>query len=453
MKEANKDAKVYFSLHLSGGATNTLAQLVKLATIEASTNMRARELFPAGVIADSAGALEAVALHDLSAIEVLKEFIKTSHTALPPKSFYVHQIVGRGAKPEAHIIRSHGVVRYSQSPLRENFGKVLGERRLEDVQWGLSIALHNPDVPTSDKTTFIHAVPIFGQSGLQETLKYSHQPSISLAEIVLAATAIPGVYEAVKIEGLEGQYIDATIDQDPTIYLHEVRVNNPNVNLGYVRLGNISPNHTYLSSAFRTASALKIRDNVRLHLLREQTHSTLLGRLARRWGSENVYDLDTFVDLGQKGAPDLNPIANTKEAREKIVKTVISDLLAREEEYKSLMRTLVRQHRLIHNGPVNEDIALKDFDAIIPHITEALKEAEGSLNPERKSIPPSSLPSQKVVEGQNKGYELGYAAGKLCRSFLSSISPKLADALNTGVGFVSASMNPLEDPLRRKSEP
>ncbi|MBL8642033.1 MAG: hypothetical protein JNL76_07965 [Alphaproteobacteria bacterium] len=378
MPHSTEDAHPILQLH--GGGTLVLGQLIKCAIIELITGKRIPNLFPS-IIADSGGAIVALGLHFKSAEEILDVFMRELPNVLPDRKFFLSQAVARKNR------------HFDPTGLKTALENVFGKKTLADVTGNIFIRTHAIDGDSQRISKISHA------SGPE----YSHADgSTSLVDILLKATAIPGILPAP-----DGKYIDTLTDQNPLAVLIKLQKAFVQKTFRYVMVGNI--HHTELPASFRDNSF------IRNHLTGVYQSYAALHRQ-----SAHIEDLQEFLGSSQitslitLSKHRFSSIDNSARQRTNLTIETLDDIAARKEEYEKLARTLL-------GGTQNLAMTVEQAIARIRVWVDPYMVREKVISDTPDEIP-AQFPSPSIVPTCDTApYKIGHLAG----CFLAKASPDL----------------------------
>lgn len=377
---------IHSILQLHGGGTLVLSQVLKCAVLEALTGKRIPDLFPS-IIADSGGAIVALALHFKSAKDILTLFLQELPNVLPDRKFFFSQALAR--KKTA----------FDPTGLKTALEKVLGDKTLADIKGNIFIRTHSIDGHAQRISKISPA------SGAQ----YIHADgTTSLVDILLKATAIPGI-----LPEPEGKCIDTLADQNPLGVLIKLQQHFPNDTFQYVMVGNI--HHTELPASFRAKSF------IRNHLTGAyQSYAALHRHSAHMEDLGEILDPEYIRSLITFSPRRFSSIDNSARQRTNLTIEILEDIEARTEEYTKLAQQLLEE---------GQDLAMTVEQAItrIRDIVDPYMVKEKIVSDTPDEIP-TRFPSPNIVPTCDTApYRIGYLAGY----FLAKASPALAKAMIT----------------------
>ena len=374
----------HFVLQLHGGGTLVLSEVIKCAVIEAITGKRIPDLFPS-IIADSGGAIVAFGLHFKSAEEILTLFLQELPNVLPNRKFFLSQAFARKKAP------------FDPTGLKTALENVFGDKTLANIHGNIFIRTHSIDG---------HAERISKISDGSNAYYTHSDETTSLVEILLKATAIPGV-----LPSPEGKSIDTLTDQNPLAILIKLSNALPNQAFRYVMVGNI--HHDNLSTSFRTNSVIKsyltgaYQSYAALH--RQSAH---LEDLTEILAPAQITSLITF------STRRFSSIDNSSQQRTDLTIETLNDIEARADEYTQLAQ------QLLGDG---QPLAMSVDDAIV-RIRQQVDQymVKDKIVSDTPDEIPDQFPSPEVVPTHTTNlYKFGYLAGY----FLARSSPALATSM------------------------
>lgn len=330
--------QAYPILGATGGGVAVLSQLIKMAVLEEITGRRITSLFPGGIIFDSGGGFLVAGLQKFSARELIGTFIDTAPKGMPSSRFFLMQAFHATMRR-----KDHEAVRLTSEALTESLDMLVGKDTIEHVPFGFSAGLYNVAAEYNQHATYIMKVPNLAK----KTFCYYESSQTSFSDVVLAGSAIPTLFNFASVNHVDGKFVDPTMDQNPSVYIGELRRLNPDIATTFVRLGNFSPSPEAMEHLLANSSALSYKSWIRSVQRTVYKRSEEAYLLDRDYQTPTVdfetllnHDIDVLRPEDEKN-PSYSPIQSDPLQMRRICLITLRDIKARKEMYCSLGRSLL----------------------------------------------------------------------------------------------------------------
>lgn len=388
---AHPEPLTYPVLGATGGGVAVLSQLIKMAVLEDITGRRITSLFPGGIIFDSGGGFLVAGLQKFPARDLIGTFIDTAPKGMPTSRFFLMQTFHATMSG-----KSHEAVRLSPDALTESLDILVGQDTIEHVPFGFSAGLYNVGADYNQHATYILKVPHFNK----KTFCYYESSQTSFSDIVLAGSAIPTLFSFATINHVEGKFVDPTMDQNPAVYIGELRRLNRDIATTFVRLGNFSPSPEAMTDLLANSSAISYKSWIRSMQRTIFKRSEEAYLLSRDYATPTV-DLETLLDHrldsltpdGDLKNPTYNPIQSDPVQLRRICLMTLRDIKARKDLYCQIGRSLVANLAQIEGETCHwrspHDTMAADLDQSIEALTAEVD----------RLLPPKPKKQRPIIDG------------------------------------------------------
>ncbi len=381
-------------LQLHGGGTIILAGIIKCALIEELTQRRIHDVFPS-IIADSGGAMTALCLSQMPAKDLLDLYLRTVSQSLPSGGFYVRQSIPRLGRL------------FNTSSLRATIESILGDKPLTDYAGNIFIGVHHIQngAQRIGKMTNFDGQTHFVTEGADR---------MKMADIAMAASAIPGVMPA-----LQDQYIDPISNQNPAVVLARIQRELPDTPIQYLQLGNIVSGqiiHTIQQPQFVGHA---IRGRAHRYMVHHR-HSAHLRDAADVLKDDNVRSMEIYCDKL------FSSINNSAEQRTAISRAILESCEERRDEFAQIIAKF-------SGCDANEvkarwDAAIASIkDVLDPHmVKEKIVSSKATADTEQSFPHPQIIPLESTFS-----YQLGYILGFHLSKEIQRLRPHFIKAMGS----------------------
>lgn len=383
--------QAYPILGATGGGVAVLSQLIKMAVLEEMTGRRITSLFPGGIIFDSGGGFLVAGLQKFSARELIGTFIDTAPKGMPTSRFFLMQAFHATLNS-----KDHGAVRLTSDALTESLDMLVGKDTIEHVPFGFSAGLYNVAADYNQHATYIMKVPNFGKN----RFCYYESSQASFSDVVLAGSAIPTLFNFASINHVDGKFVDPTMDQNPSIYIGELRRLNPDIATTFVRLGNFSPSPEAMEHLLANSSALSYKSWIRSMQRTIFKRSEEAYLLSRDYQTPTVdfetlldHHLDVLIADDDQKHPTYNPIQSDPLQLRRICLITLRDIKARKDMYCSLGRSLLA-NLAQHEGETRHWRSTQETLSV--ELDEALEHLNSDID---RFLPPKPKKERPIIDG------------------------------------------------------
>lgn len=369
---------------LHGGGALVLSELIKCAILEIVTGKRIPELFQS-IIADSGGAIIALCLYKMPAIDILDMFMEGIPEALPSASFFIAQPLPRTPN------------RFDNKKLESILESILGTATLSDITGNIFIRTHSIEdrAQRIAKITRENSPPEYKNAG----------PTTRLLDIAMAASAIPGV-----MPEHEDAKMDPIADQNPTAILYRLKTTFPDKDIRYVQMGNIYS--TEIVKTLRSISFLRsIVTGIFQNYVSYHNHSAHIEDVRDILPNNKIMSLLTFAP-GRYSSTN-----NSAHQRTRVAVATLNDIEKRADDYTSLAQTL--------SGTPSCAQSVQSALSLIKAKLDPYMVKEKIVTDDPYNFP-AQFPTPEIVYlHDTPAYKTGYFLGQLSAHYAPAIAKQL----------------------------
>lgn len=364
----------HFILSLSGGGITVLQEFTKLVFLGLLANRHPLELFSGGIIMDSGAGFIVGPLQKLGGLDALHLFVDKAPQAMPNRVFLAKQAL-EGAMPRKE---QQGKSRFAATAIHEALKKLLGDMSVKDMPHGLSIGVLNLNKAHTEQIAEHPMVVRNTQTG--EHTYINLKPDTKLSDVIIAASTIPTIHEWSTIEGLDGVYVDPTIDQDPGNYIHRFKTENPDAEIELIHMGGFTPSPRKLQKLLEDSSALEFKSWLIGIMRQAYVRSSHLQTIRNNLGIP-VRNFETEITPEDTTHPKFNPLDTSEKQLRRLMGSALKDIAAKKADYLALATDLALNNAARNGIECPELPDDQTFDACLSRLTGFTE----SLLPEKRT--------------------------------------------------------------------